>query len=132
MFLVGQSYYQNERDLSPINDILVWEELEFINYSINYNESGFDNVSVQSIRVSNILTSAINFFGYATFELCKMSVEFGYKYNDFDYYSIIELIKYIFSIYMFVLLIPVIIPIMALLYLLFVGLYYLYKKIFKK
>lgn len=71
MFLVGQSYYQNERDLSPINDILVWEELEFINYSINYNESGFDNVSVQSIRVSNILTSAINFFGYATFELCK-------------------------------------------------------------
>jgi len=128
MIYAGESLYKSDleehknRDINNLTNQIQWNESRFDNETYLFNNS----------HASKIIYTGINFMGVTLFETSKWSIEFGYnnaeKYN-FKFY--LNLLKWYIYIMIFVLLFPIIIPLLALIYLTYVGIIYCYKK-FKK
>ncbi len=75
-----------------------------------------------SLGIRNIVYKSIDLIGYLLFQILNFSIQFGYeKLSDIDSNTIIKGIKLISIIILIVLLIPIIVPFLALCYLLFMG-----------
>lgn len=96
----------------------------------NWNSSKFQTESLDNTNISmedsfvfrfeNTLNKAVDLVGYTAFAVIKLGMEFGYeKAYDYEPDNFIWIAKLIFILILIGLIIPAIVPILALCYLLF-------------
>lgn len=123
MLLVGQSLYQQDledgvtRDIYNFTNNLVAPENTC---GLVYNQ----NISIPEVkiqRLNNIVCSFSEFAVTSGIEVVKFGVEYGYENPQYDYNFFLKIFKiYIFAIILLAVF-PVIVPLIALIYLLGLG-----------
>ena len=108
MMIVGQSIREYNKDVDLIDFIdnnMTWN----MNYTVEHlNES--DNPKVK--RVTNVVYKFVDFIGYSMFEMSKVALEFGYTHPGYDF-------NFMMYAIIFIMILPVFLPIVAVLYLIF-------------
>ncbi len=140
LMFAGQSLYTSDLEKGEIRDIY-----NYTSNNVNWNSSIADSVSksfnsnselqqldININRFGNILSSFVNFVGYSFTELLNWSVEYGYEHPEYDLKFFLDFLIKILWIFIILALIPLIIPLLALICIMFKGVIWLYKKIFKK
>lgn len=98
-------------------------------YDIEIREFNSTDTNLEDsfrLRMSNIITKTVDLAGYTIFQILSFSIEFGYeKLSDISSQTIITAFKIILTIMIISLIIPIIVPFLALVYLLFEGLKWL-------
>lgn len=122
----GSMYYSEGGTSEGLQNIT--DKMEWNNSNADIVLVMFDNQTSFSIntteRVNNILYKFVDFLGFTTFETAKIGIELGYNNPEYDYWKIGKglIIYYIVSSS-----VPLIIPLIALIYVLV----YYGKKLFK-
>lgn len=138
MMAVGQAMYESHQEQKIEFDIYNFTETTFVWNSTlfateNLNDTGnlsYDNL--QSIRIINLLNKFIDWGGYSSFEVSKWVMEFGYTHHEIDYYQFLVILKYLVYLMAISIMIPAILPLVALIYVAFIGIRDLIKKFRKK
>ena len=140
LMFAGQSFYQSDVEYGKERDIYNYTEStlkwnESISNSIGGNIG--DSIQVEEYdinigRFKNILGKFIGFIGYSSFEVAKWGVEYGYEHPEHDLKFFLNFLIKILWICVIIALIPLVIPLLALIYLFFKGIFYVFGKIFKK
>jgi len=140
LMFVGQTMYSSDKETGATRDIYEQTEESF-NWS-NYSkamESAIDNgiesnanikeynINVQ--RVKNVFIKFVDFVGYGTFEMSKFGIEYGYEHPEQDLSFFLKFLIKLFWIILAVALIPLVVPVLAIIYLFFKGMFYVFKKI---
>ena len=139
----GQSVYQSDLDYNKTRDIYNLTETSFVwNTSVgdNIKNNIQPNINVKEYNVSverfgNILGEFINFVGYSFMEVSKWGIEYGYNHPEHDLGFFLDFLIKIFWLFIILMLIPLVIPLLAIIYLSCKGIYILTTKIidwFKK
>lgn len=93
------------------------------------NTTDINMEQVVTFRIHNILQKTIDLIGYSLFQGVRLGIEFGYeKAYDYDPESFISLSRLILLVVILAFIIPVIVPILAILYLFFEGLKWIINK----
>lgn len=137
MLLIGNTIYESDIEQNETRNIYNLTEGTMIwNYSYNevvmQNISDVTNIQIAKVgRVSNVIHKMIDFVGYSFMEIGKYFIEFGYTHPDINYRVALNLIRYYFILLIVSVAIPLVIPGIALVCILFMGLVNLIKY-FKK
>jgi len=128
LMLIGHTLQETNKVENIYNlteEIMVWD--------FNYTETVITNTSDmtsinagQAGRVSNIILKFVDFAGYSAMEISKYFIEFGYNNPQYDYDFGLMIIKFYFILIISATLAPLVVPLMLLIYLIFLG----FKKIF--
>ena len=127
---VAQTLYQSHQQYNITFDIynytenyLIWNDTA-IRHNIENNLTRYvpDNVIIFTKRISNIIFRFLDFVGFSLFEISKFSMEFGYNHPEYDFKYCMNLLKYFLFAWLAILIFPIIIPLIALIYLIFKGL----------
>jgi len=124
---LGQTLEMSNPDINIYNyteSTLIWP----YDQPQKINVTGYDYNQVSNKRLSNLISNGINFFGYSMFELTKWSVEFGYAHPEYDYNFMMNVIIWWMIIVLVLALIPALVPIIALIYLIIIGIKKIYYK----
>jgi len=113
--------HDNERNIyNYTREVFIWNSSSYPIIEINSTDVNMEGL--YTIRVTNIIRKMIDFIGFSFFEGSKAFLEFGYekmyKYSISEFIPVMKLILVIALISLFV---PLIVPILALIYLLFEG-----------
>ena len=96
------------------------------------DEINTTNVSMTdafTFRATNVLNKFVDFLGYIAFQVIKLGIEFGYeKAYAYEPESFVAIAKLIFIIVIIGFIIPIIVPVLALIYILFEGLKWIINK----
>ncbi len=141
LIFVGQSMYQSDLENDELRDIYQQTEESFnwTNYSTiikqSLNEGISDSVTIKEYdvnvkRVKNILIKFIDFAGFSTFEISKWGIEYGYEHPEHDLGFFLNFLIKIFWIILLITIVPLVIPFLAIIYLIFKGIFWVFKKIF--
>jgi len=140
VMFAGQSIYTYDLENNDVRDIYNFTE-EKIKWNDSLRESisnsfegeiNLQEYNVNTKRFGNILGAFVNFVGYSFTEVMKFGIEYGYNHPDYDLKFFLEFLIKIIWIMVLLALIPLIIPILALICILGKGIIWMYKKIFKK
>ena len=138
MFIfLGVVMHETDIENNIERNIYNFSESEFIWNSSLFptEEFNYTNISMTdsfSFRVRNIIFKTVDLVGYTAFQVVKVSLEFGYeKAYNYEPESFISIAKLIFVIAILSFIFPIIVPVLAILYLLFEGAKWLIKKIQK-
>jgi len=135
----GQTLYDNNQDKNETFNIYNFTENNLVwnfssskakiknNFSNKYKY--LSNVEIQSIRAKNIINKFVDWVGYTLFEISKWGVEFGYTHPEYHFDDIPSFIKYCLIALIIINLLPILIPLIALIYLIFKGIKKLFLKI---
>ena len=130
VMFASQTLYYSHQENNETFDIYNFTENNLIwNYTsgedmIRNNLSkmtGLDYSEIQSKRIGNLIHKFIDFFGYSLFEISKWVMEFGYTHPEYDFGFFMNLVKYWLFAMILIALFPILIPLIALIYLIFVG-----------
>lgn len=109
----------------------IWNSSKFQTENLNNTNISMEDAFV--FRFENILNKAVDLVGYTAFAVIKLGMEFGYeKAYNYQPEDFIWIIKLIFIIAILSFIIPMIVPALALAYLLFESFKWLIKYIKKK
>lgn len=129
---MGSYLYDQDLEDGEFRDIynfteskIVWDSsvLEPKYYSPSDNQI-YNRLS----RANNIIYKFTDFIGYSFVEGGKMSLEFGYNNPQYDFEYFVGLLKYYLVVFVLITLIPVVIPILAVIFIIFQGLGNLFRK----
>lgn len=126
MLTVGQMLHQSDvkddnfRNITNFTNQLVW------NYT--YQDSTIEGMG----RLTNIVQRFVDFAGYTGFEVTKMGVEYGYENPQYDFHFFMKLVIWIIALSLLAVLLPQIVPIIAIIYLIFYYLKIGLKKLINK
>lgn len=115
MFGIGQVLYEDkgsDYDIYNLTNHLKWNSSKF--QPQNYTNTTMD-------RIGNIITKLTDFVGYSSFEIAKFGVEYGFQHPEIDYLQLLEYVRYIVIIWVVSLLFPMLIPLIALIYITVLG-----------
>jgi len=140
LMFVGQSLYNSDIENDTIRDIYNETESNFnwSNYSTSINkiltnemddEYGIPEYDINVKRFKNILIKFVDFVGYSSFEGVKWGVEYGYTHPEHDLKFFLEFLIKIFWIILIIALIPLVIPLLAIIYLFCKGSWWVIKKV---
>lgn len=123
IFGIGQAVYKLDpnTDIYNITNKLNWNSSNFDLETEYYNYSEYDPAQIDNIRVRNIILKFIDCVGFTMFEGVKFGVEWGFNHPEVDYIYLMTLLKYLIIFSIVAALIPVILPVCAIIYLLYVG-----------
>ena len=141
LMFIGQSIYKDDLENDDIRDIYQQTEKSFnwSNYSIIIEQALDDGLSdsvqvkeydVNVKRIKNVFIKFIDFAGFSTFEISKWGIEYGYEHPEHDLGFFLNFLIKIFWIILLITLIPLVVPVLAIIYLLFKGIFWVFKKIF--
>lgn len=103
----------------------VWNSSNFQSEKINLS----NNITMEDsyiLRGKNIINKLVDVMGYSFVQIMKVSIEFGYeKVSTFERESFLSLGKLIFIIIIISIILPALVPALAIIYLLFEGLKWL-------
>ena len=127
IFFVGNTLYESdlesdiERDIYNFTNTLQWDYNE--SYIIEpYNVTLKNIGDVRKGRLSKVIYKFVDLIGFTSIEAAKTGIEFGYTHPQYDYPFYFQLAKYYLIMVIVALLVPIIVPFIALVYLLFIGL----------
>ena len=129
--LIGNTIYESDlenrefRDIQNYTSKIDWD----FNYTLEEPENSEDIIHS---RLRNIIYKFIDFIGFSSFEILKTGVEFGYENPQFDYNFAFDILKLFIILWMVALIIPIIIPFIAIITILGMGIYSLIKRIREK
>ena len=89
--------------------------------------TGLDYGQIQSKRITNIIYKFVDFFGYSLFEITKWVIEFGYTHPEYNFGFFMNLVKYWLFAMITIAIFPILIPLLALVYLALIGLNRIFK-----
>ena len=132
MIFLGVVMHQSDVKNGVERNIFNYTEAQFdvwnsTQWQVNeFNDTNITMSEAFSFRVKNMVFKTVDLVGYSLFQGIKLGIEFGYeKAYAYEPESFISLAKLIFIVVIIGFIIPVIIPVLALLYLLFEGLKWL-------
>jgi len=137
----SQTLYYSHQENNETFDIYNYTENNFIwNYTSgedmirnNYSKmTGLDYSEIQSKRIGNLIHKFIDFIGYSLYEITKWVMEFGYTHPEYDFGFFMNLVKYWLFAMMTIAIFPILIPLLALVYLALIGLNKIFKYIKEK
>ncbi len=141
LMFMGQSVYQSDVEYGTERDIYNFTE-STINWNNSitekFNENWEDNIQVLEYdvnikRFKNVLKKFVDFIGYSFVEAFKWGIEYGYTHPEYDLRFFLKILIKILWIIVIIIAItslaPLVIPLLALIYLFFKGIYYLIKKV---
>lgn len=120
---VGNAIYKRDVELNQTRDIYNLTNNLKLNYSCDmfFNNSLISLPEIKINRLNRIFCSFGDFVITSGIEITKFGIEFGYENPQYDYEWYIKFLKlYLFALISFIV-IPLIIPFIALIYLLIVG-----------
>jgi len=130
IMFASQTLYHSHHDNNETFDIYNFTENNLVwNYSSgeemfrnNLSDmTSFDYSKIQSKRVENLIHKFVDWFGYSMFEVFKWAMEFGYTHPEYDFGYFMNFVKYWLFAMIIIALFPILIPLIALIYLMFVG-----------
>jgi len=97
----------------------------FTNSAFAWNSSSFPvteiNSSIDGVgRVNNLVAAGINWVGFSLFEVCKWGVGDGYRNEEHDFLFYVYFVKWVLVIFVFLSVLPVLLPLIILAYFVFV------------
>lgn len=136
-FFVGIMLSNQDTENNKERNIYNYTENTFKwNYTqeqININSTNLNLEDSFNFRIRNILYKTVDLFGYMIFQILNFSIEFGYeKLSDVSSGTILKFIKIILIIIFISFVIPMIVPFLAVSYLLFEGFKWIIKKFKEK
>jgi len=143
LMFAGQTAYKSDLEYNITRDIYNLTENSLIwNYSVGEtiktnikSEVDIIEYDINIKRFGNVLGEFINFIGYSVIEVGKWGVEYGYSHPEHDLGFFLNFLIKIFWLILIIVLVPLIIPLLAIIYLSCKGVYILTTKIidwFKK
>ena len=140
LMFVGQSMYQADLEDGELRDIYQQTEQSFnwTNYSTviknAVNNEMDDSIQIKEYdvntkRVKNVLIKFIDFAGFSSFEISKWGIEYGYEHPEQDMGFFLNFLVKIFWVILFVTLVPLVVPVLAIIYLFFKGIFWLFRKL---
>jgi len=137
VMFVGQSVYESDVEYNTTRDIynftestIKWDSSiadrveDSMNEKINLSE-----YDINTERAGSVLGKFVDFVGYSFTQVLKWGVEYGYTHPEHDLSFFLQFLIKILWIFVLLAFIPLIIPIIALIYLLFKGMCWLFKKL---
>jgi len=125
--LLGSMIQKKGMDINQVTNNLNWTfDYEDFETSIIDNEYGVIIPKVNRLR--NVIYKSADTLGYSFIEIGKFLLEFGYDNPNYNYKFFFELLRLYIYFMIISLLAPLLIPILALLYILINGLIKLIKK----
>ncbi len=128
MFGVGSILYEHDiEENGKLNDTfrfqIEWNSTDYQQYIEENTYPEEYNISkINGIRLRNVIYKTIDWMGYILFELANWGVEFGYVHGeDINYNTLIDWLPRIIILIMVFVAFPAIVPLIALIYLLCVG-----------
>lgn len=113
MLLVGQQLKTENKSLENVTRNLYWNsskyELSVVNVTVN-------STAINGERVKNIITKTADWAGYSMFEYGKIVLEYGYSHPQYNYELVWNILRYSVYLWVFVLIFPISIPLLALTY----------------
>ena len=138
LMFVGQQINEGDIDNDKIRNIKNFTETNLV---WNFTTQAEDNINIsedtdwellRAKRISRVIYKFVDFVGFSFMELGKFFVEFGYNNPQYDFELFISLIKWYFIILILAIISPLLIPLIAIIYLIVVGCKNLYNKYIKK
>ena len=126
--LIGNTIYEYDlemkefRGVDNITSILEW------NLTYDLIEPTGKNDIVAS-RIHNIVYKFADFLGYSAFEVAKTGIEFGYENPQYNYKFAFTLLKWLIIVMILSALVPLFIPVLAIITIIGIGLFDLIKKL---
>jgi hypothetical protein len=135
--LIGSELHKNDESLNITQNIysftsnITWN---ITNQQIQqkFNEQNTNVPLMQSTRISNVIYKLVDAGGYSVMEFMKFFIELGYNHPDYDFRMILELCRIYIYFLILCVFIPVIIPLIAIGYLIIAGIIKIIKYLFKK
>ena len=130
MMFASQTLYHSHQENNETFDIYNFTENNFVwNYSSGEerfrnnlsDRTGLDYSKIQTKRVGNLIYKFVDWVGYSIFEVSKWAMEFGYTHPEYDFGYFMNFVKYWLFAMIIIALFPILIPLIALIYLIFVG-----------
>lgn len=134
VMFASQLIYKEDFKDGTIRDIynytentLVWNSSRFVPEMIDNTSSitHYDFGNIQSVRIKNIIYRFADWLGYTTFEMGKWAMEFGYTHPEYDfefYFNwCMKIVKYIIIILLISVITPLLLPLVATIYLIGLG-----------
>jgi len=130
IMFASQTMYQSNLEENKTFDIynftennLVWnytqQEDNIKDNFTKYTKLDYDQI--HSKRITNIIHKGVDWFGYTLFEISKWAMEFGYTHPEYDFGFFMKFVLYWLYAMIAIALFPVIVPLIALIYLLIIG-----------
>ena len=123
-FGVGKALYHadNTQNIYNITARLEWNESLFDDSMENFTDVTGWNVSPISVgHLKNVIFKGVDTMGFIAFEVAKWGVELGYEYPEYNYIKTMKVIVYLLIFMCILTLFSVIVPILALIYLAYIG-----------
>lgn len=134
MLTISQNLYEDDptRDIyNTTETIFNWNETFQGEVVVAYyNQTKEEYAEVQAGRIQNILYKTIDWIGYVSFETAKGMVEFGFTHPEYDYRFFFNLTKFILYALVVVVCLPLVTPLLALIYLIIIGIAKLYRLVY--
>jgi hypothetical protein len=136
ILFASQTLYNSHQETNKTFDIYNFTENNLVwNYTLeedtirnNLSEMmGLDYGEIQSKRIRNLIHKFVDFFGYSLFEVSKWVIEFGYTHPGYDFGFFMNFVKYWLFAMIIIAIFPILIPLLALIYIVIIKL----NKIFK-
>lgn len=129
--VLHQSDVENDTERNIFNytesQFDVWNSSQWQVDDLNYTNLTMSNAF--SFRVKNMVFKTVDLVGYSLFQGIKLSIEFGYeKAYAYGPENFVSLAKIILAIAIIIIILPIIVPALALSYLLFEGLKWIINK----
>lgn len=133
MAFVGSVLYKEDLERGVFRDIYRFTEGLSVNYSCSsVSNDSFGVAGLKVERLNRVTCAFSDFIVVSGTEAVKFGVEFGYENPEYDYGYFAGLVKLGLFYLVFVASVPVIVPVIALFYLLVVGGVWLVKWVLKK
>ncbi len=118
MLIIGSSV--DQEGIDNLNNIS-WNEV--------YTEATYETLDDNSNRLVLIVYKGIDFIGYTALEVAKWGAEYGYENPEYDYGFFFNLIIWAIRLLIILALVPVLIPLIALITMAVMGINNLIKRI---
>ena len=123
-FGVGSSLYHadNTINIYNITSRLEWNETLFDSSMENFdNITGWNMSTISMAHLKNVIFKGVDTMGFIAFEFARWGVEVGYENPEYNYVKTLKLIVYLLIFMCILTLFGVLIPILALIYLTYLG-----------
>lgn len=141
LIFLGQTMYSSDVEYNTTRDIYKTTEETFnwSNYSSLVENSLDDKIGdsikiqeyeINSMRIKGVLIKFIDFVGFSTFEVTKFGIEYGYKHPEQDLGFFLNFLIKVMWIFLIIALVPLVVPVLAIIYLSIKGIVWLIKRIF--
>lgn len=134
MIFLGVVLHQSDLEYREERNIFNYTENQFKWNSSQWQKDPINSTNVTmsdafSHRVRNIVFKTVDLVGYSAFQIIKVSMEFGYeKAYAYEPEKFITIAKIILIIAILGFIVPIIVPVLALIYLLFEGIKWVIQK----